>query len=193
MDLSAHPCFDAAARHEHSRAHLPVATGCNVQCNYCDRRFDCANEARPGLASKILTPSQAAAYVDELRTADPTLSVVGIAGPGDPLANPEVTLETLRRVRERNPGLLLCLATNGLALPAHLDALVSLRVGHVTVTVNAVDPEIAARIYAWVREGGNRRTGRAAGEVLWRAQAAGIRALSEIGRASCRERVFSSV
>ena len=48
---------------------------------------------------------------------------------------------------------MLCLATNGLGLPPHLDELAELRVSHVTLTVNAVDPEIGAKIYSWVRDG----------------------------------------
>jgi hypothetical protein len=36
------------------------------------------------------------ARVDELIAADPSMSVVGIAGPGDALANAAATLETMR-------------------------------------------------------------------------------------------------
>ena len=39
------------ARHRHGRVHLPVAPDCNVQCNFCKRIYDCANESRPGVTS----------------------------------------------------------------------------------------------------------------------------------------------
>jgi nitrogen fixation protein NifB len=181
MDLSAHPCFDNAARLKYSRVHLPVAPACNVQCNFCDRRFDCANESRPGVTSALLTPAQAANYVDEVVTKDPSIRVVGIAGPGDPLAQAAKTLETLSRVRQNHPDMLLCVATNGLMLPANAEALAELKVSHVTVTLCAVDPEIGGNIYAWIHDGQERLTGRAAGERMLSAQRAGIEALVRLG------------
>jgi nitrogen fixation protein NifB len=181
MDLNAHPCFDNEARLKYSRVHLPVAPACNVQCNFCDRKFDCANESRPGVTSVLLKPQQAADYVDDVLEKDPSLRVVGIAGPGDPLANAAATLETLRLVRMRHPEMLLCLATNGLALPRHAEALAALKVSHVTVTVSAVDPEIGGKIYQFVVDGGERLTGRAAGERILQAQLLGIRKLVELG------------
>ncbi|WP_353118730.1 radical SAM protein [Nitratidesulfovibrio sp.] len=147
---SRHPCFTAGAHATHARIHLPVAAACNIRCGYCDRRHDCVNESRPGVTSRVLNPAEAAQLVDRAVAALPHLSVVGIAGPGDPLADPGPTLETLALVRRAHPGLLLCLSTNGLALPEHVDALAALGVGHVTVTLNAVDPELGARLYAHV-------------------------------------------
>ena len=38
----------------------------------------------------------------------PIIKVIGIAGPGDPLANPRESLETFRLVRKRHPDLILC-------------------------------------------------------------------------------------
>jgi nitrogen fixation protein NifB len=86
----------------------------------------------------------------------PNLSVVGIAGPGDPFANPDETIRTLKLVRDLYPSLLLCVATNGLNLLPFVDELAELNVSHVTITLNAVDPSIGAKIYSWVRH--NRRT-----------------------------------
>ena len=77
--------------------------------------------------------------------------MVGIAGPGDPLCEPERTIETLRAVHSAFPGLLLCLSTNGLNVSDYVDDLADAGVTHVTVTVNAVDPGIGQQIYSWVR------------------------------------------
>jgi len=181
MDLSAHPCFDNAARLKYARVHLPVAPACNIQCNFCDRRFDCANESRPGVTSVLLSPEQASRYVDDVVTSDPSIRVVGIAGPGDPLAQAQTTLETLGRVRRNHPDMLLCVATNGLALAENAAALADLRVSHVTVTVCAVDPAIGESIYAWIRAGGSVMRGRAAAAHLLEAQRAGISALVRAG------------
>lgn len=153
MDPSNHPCFNAKIRGKFGRVHLPVAPRCNIQCNYCDRKYDCVNESRPGVTSAVLTPHQAIAYLKFVFKKTKNISVVGIAGPGDPFANPEETMETLRLVREKYPEIMLCLATNGLGLEPYIDKLAQLRVSHVTVTLNAVDHDIGAKIYSLIRYG----------------------------------------
>jgi nitrogen fixation protein NifB len=148
-----HPCFNGNVRHRYGRVHLPVAPKCNIQCNFCNRKYDCVNESRPGVTSKILSPGQALRYVDQYLQGNAAISTIGIAGPGDPLANPAETLQTLRLVHEKYPELLFCLATNGLNLSPHIAALAELGVTHATLTINAIDPKIGARIYAWIRDG----------------------------------------
>jgi nitrogen fixation protein NifB len=54
-------------------------------------------------------------------------------------------------------------------------------VSHVTVTVNAVDPEIGSRIYAWVRDGKVIYRQRQAAELLLERQLESIRGLHERG------------
>ena len=151
MNIDNHPCFNPGACQSFGRVHLPVAPRCNIQCKFCNRKFDCVNETRPGVTSAVLSPGQAMVYLEEVFARKGNISVVGIAGPGDPFANPRETLETLSRVRSRYPDVILCVATNGLKLAPHVDELARLKVSHVTVTVNAVDPAIGARIYAWMR------------------------------------------
>lgn len=153
MNINEHPCFNKEAHHRFGRVHLPVAPRCNIQCKFCNRQFDCVNESRPGVTSAVLSPAQAMVYLEEVMRQKPDIRVVGIAGPGDPFANPEQTLETCRLVRERYPEMMLCIASNGLNLAPYLDELAALKISHVTVTVNAVDPAIGARIYSWMRIG----------------------------------------
>lgn len=142
-----HPCYSTEAHKKYARIHLPVAPKCNIQCNYCNRRYDCSNESRPGVTSSVIMPEEALHKVISASHAFENLSVVGIAGPGDALANPEATFETFSLVRDYNPELKLCLSTNGLALPQHVDDIVRAGVGHVTVTLNTVDAEIGLKIY----------------------------------------------
>lgn len=178
-----HPCFDDAARHKFARLHLPVAPACNMQCNFCNRKYDCANESRPGVTSVLLTPQQASDYVDRAVVKAPRLSVIGIAGPGDPFAaaNAQATMETLRKVHSRHPELLLCVASNGLELAPFAADMGRLNVSHVTVTVTAIDPAISAQIYAWVRHDGRLYKGVEAGALLWEKQQVAIRALKQAG------------
>ncbi len=181
LDISRHPCFNDASRHRFGRIHLPVAPKCNIQCNFCDRRFDCANESRPGVTSAVLSPGQALHYLDGVLEKAPQIAVVGIAGPGDPFANADATLETLRLVRSQYPDMLLCLATNGLGLPPHVAELAKLDVSHVTITINAVDPDIGAEIYAWVRHDRRVYRGRDGATLLLQRQLDSIAQLKKLG------------
>jgi nitrogen fixation protein NifB len=81
----------------------------------------------------------------------PNISVVGIAGPGDPFANPEETLLTMRLARQEFPDLIFCLSSNGLDLAPYIDEITEIGVSHVTITVNSLTPETLAEIYRWVR------------------------------------------
>jgi nitrogen fixation protein NifB len=181
LDITEHPCFNEAARKTAARIHLPVAPRCNVQCNFCDRRFDCLNESRPGVTSAVLTPQQALYYLERAMEKSPAIRVVGIAGPGDPFASPEDTLETLRLVRKRYPEMLLCVASNGLEVAAHAAELGKLQVSHVTLTVNAIEPAIGAKIYAWVRAGIRVLRGLEGATVLLERQFEAIAALKRQG------------
>jgi nitrogen fixation protein NifB len=181
LDLKQHPCFNETARKIAARIHLPVAPRCNIQCNFCDRRYDCINESRPGVTSAVLTPQQAVFYLERAVEKLPAIRVVGIAGPGDPFASPEETLETLRLVRQRYPEMLLCVASNGMEIAAHAAELAKLQVTHVTITVNAVDPEIGARIYPWVRAGYRVLRGMEAAAALLERQRAAIVELKRHG------------
>jgi nitrogen fixation protein NifB len=181
INFDIHPCFNAKVKGQFGRVHLPVAPKCNILCNYCNRKFDCVNESRPGVTSSVLSPAQAIAYLERVLEAEPRITVAGIAGPGDPFANPKETLETLRLIRQRSPELLLCLASNGLGIAPYLDELAELQVSHVTITVNTVDPEIGAKIYSWVRDGKVIYRGRQAAEVLLARQLEAIAGLKARG------------
>ena len=176
-----HPCYSEEAHHHFARMHVAVAPACNIQCHYCNRKFDCANESRPGVVSEKLTPEQAARKVLAVAARLPQLSVVGIAGPGDALANPARTFRTFELIRAAAPDLKLCLSTNGLALLDHVDAIRRYDIDHVTVTINMVDPEIGERIYPWVFYQHRRWKGREASRILSERQLAGLEALTAAG------------
>jgi nitrogen fixation protein NifB len=171
--IQEHPCFSKDACHFFGRMHLAVAPKCNIQCNYCVRKFDCVNESRPGVTSKVLTPQEALERVREVRAKVHYIKVVAVAGPGEPLFNEE-TFETFRLVKEEFPNLMRCVSTNGLLLPERMDDLVDLGIGTVTVTLNAVDPEIGKEIYSFVNYHGIIYKGEEAAEILLRNQLEGI-------------------
>lgn len=150
--INNHPCYSEGAHQHYARIHVPVAPACNIQCNYCNRKYDCSNESRPGVTSGKLKPMEALKKVLYVGGKIQQLSVVGIAGPGDALANPAKTFETFRLLQENAPDLKLCLSTNGLRLPEYVDEIKKHNVDHVTVTINTVDEsgEIGSQIYPWV-------------------------------------------
>ena len=181
LDLSKHPCFNPGAKGQFGRVHLPVAPKCNIKCNYCNRKYDCVNESRPGVTSTVLTPEQAGEYMVRVLAREPRITVAGIAGPGDPFANGVETMATLRMLRHEFPEIILCLASNGMQIGPYIPELAELKVSHVTITVNAVDPAIGARIYGWVKDGKVIYQGREGAELLLARQLAAIRELKRHG------------
>lgn len=171
-----HPCYNCAG-HKYARMHLPVAPRCNVQCNYCVRKFDCPNESRPGVTTKVLTPEEAFEKYKVVKEKVPNLTVVGIAGPGDALANFDETKRTMELIKKYDPDVTFCLSTNGLLLPTYASELINLGVSHITVTVNAVDPKIAGQIYKHINFMGNKYEGESAGAILLSNQLSGLRIL----------------
>lgn len=148
-----HPCFENDCMS--NRIHLPVAPYCNISCGYCNKKMDCINESRPGVTSTILTPKEAYIRYIEMNKIY-KFAVVGIAGPGDPLANYDATKETFNLInsyRKKNniiDEVKFCLSTNGLLLAQYLDELCDIGVTYFTVTVNSLSEIISAQIYDYV-------------------------------------------
>lgn len=176
-----HPCYSEEAHHYFARMHVAVAPACNIQCHYCNRKYDCSNESRPGVVSELLTPDQAVKKVKAVAANIPQMTVLGIAGPGDPLANPERTFDTFRMLSEQTPDIKLCVSTNGLALPAAVEELSKHNIDHVTITINTVDPEIGAKIYPWIYWNGRRIRGVKGAKILIEQQQKGLQMLTDRG------------
>ena len=172
-----HPCYSEEAHHHYARMHVAVAPACNIQCHYCNRKYDCANESRPGVVSEVLTPDQAVKKVMAVAATIPQMTVLGIAGPGDPLANPGRTLETFRQLTAKAPDIKLCVSTNGLALPELVDDLCAHNIDHVTITINCVDPDVGVKIYPWIFWKGRRIKGRKGVAILIEQQQKGLELL----------------
>ena len=175
-----HPCYNQES-YDCARMHIPVAPKCNISCNYCSRKYDCPNESRPGVTSEVLTPEQALEKFIEVKSKLENLTVVGIAGPGDVLANFDKTKRTLELIRQIDPEITFCLSTNGLMLPFYANDLIQLGVSHVTITINAADPKIGAKIYKYVDYLGNRLEGEEAAWILRYNQMSGLKYLADRG------------
>jgi nitrogen fixation protein NifB len=172
-----HPCYSEEAHHYFARMHVAVAPACNIQCHYCNRKYDCSNESRPGVVSEVLTPEQAVKKTKAVAAAIPQMTVLGIAGPGDPLANPRRTFDTFRMLSEQAPDIKLCVSTNGLSLPESVEELAKHNIDHVTITINCVDPEVGAKIYPWIYWNNKRIHGVKAAKILIEQQQKGLEML----------------
>ncbi|CDX04514.1 radical SAM protein [Desulfitobacterium hafniense] len=177
-----HPCFSTKGHGNTGRIHLAVAPGCNISCNYCVRKFDCANESRPGVASKVQTPEEALATVRKVKASGKgdKFVVVGIAGPGEPLAN-EGTFTTLRGVKRDFPEMILCLSSNGLLLPEKMEELTDIGVSHITITINTLEEQVGAQIYSYVRWKGQTLIGAEAARTLLHNQLTGLEMAAKAG------------
>ncbi len=176
-----HPCFSYEAHKKFARMHLPVAPRCNIGCNYCNRKFDCVHESRPGVTSEVLTPEMAFDKYRLVKERIEQLSVVGIAGPGDALANWHETKKSIELIREYDPAVIFCLSTNGLLLPEYAQDIAGLGINHVTVTLNTLDPEIGAEIYRFINYKGRRYEGVEGAGILLENQLVGIKYLASAG------------
>jgi nitrogen fixation protein NifB len=145
---------------------------CNISCKYCLRKLNKV-EDRPGVAEKILTPEEALEVVNTARKNFP-ITVVGIAGPGEPLAN-EATFKTFELVGKHHPDLIKCLSSNGLLLPDSLDRLEKIKVNTITVTAKTLKPETGEKIYNFINLDGVLYQGREASEILIKRQMEGVR------------------
>ncbi|MBO7355343.1 MAG: radical SAM protein [Lachnospiraceae bacterium] len=176
---SRHPCFALGAKNNSGRIHLPVSPGCNIGCRFCKRDIN-DTEVRPGVASEIITPDEALAAIEKATELMPEIQVAGVAGPGDTLASP-YALETFRKIKEKFPKIIKCMSTNGLMLNELADEVIDAGIDSLTVTVNAVDPEIQARINEFIIWHGQRIEGVEAAKILIENQLEGIRKVSAGG------------
>lgn len=175
---NSHPCF-GGHKNNAGRIHLPVSPGCNIACRFCDRTINDVEE-RPGVTSKVLKPEECEGILTKALNICPDIKVAGIAGPGDTLAS-DYALETFKIVKVKFPDLIKCMSTNGLLLNERAEEVISVGIDSLTVTVNAVNPEIESRLNAYIIYHGKKIEGIEGAEILIRNQLDGIRKVAAAG------------
>lgn len=175
---NSHPCF-GGHKNNVGRIHLPVSPGCNIACRFCDRSINDV-ENRPGVTSKVITPQESIQVLQKALEICPEITVAGIAGPGDTLAS-DYALDTFRRIKETFPGLIKCMSTNGLLLYEKADEVIDIGIDSLTVTVNAVEPEIEAKLNKYIIYHGKKYEGIEGAKILIENQLKGIRKVAEAG------------
>ncbi len=173
-----HPCF-GGQKNKTGRIHLPVCPGCNIACRFCERSVN-EVEQRPGVTRELVAPEETVDLIRRALELCPQITVAGIAGPGDALAT-DHALDTFRLVRAHFPRLIRCMSTNGLLLAERAEEILSVGVDSLTVTVNAVDPAIEARLNQYILYHGRKIEGEEGAAILIENQLRGIRVISDAG------------
>ncbi|QGY40335.1 radical SAM protein [Pseudodesulfovibrio cashew] len=143
-EYASHPCFGMASRQTVGRLHLPVAPRANAMIRFGNGKAQ---------SEPAMMPEEAVGWMEQTLGEGVEVGIVGISGPGDPMAVPEPTIRTLRMVRDKHPDISLCLTTIGLGADLYAPELAELGVSHVTLLVDAVTPAVAETLYAWIRPG----------------------------------------
>ncbi len=173
-----HPCF-GSGRATVGRIHLPVCPGCNIACRFCERSLN-DSENRPGVTSRVLKPAEVVPLIKKALEISPEIRVAGIAGPGDTLASNNA-LKTFRLIGREFPQLIKCMSTNGLLLAERAQEIIATGIDSLTVTVNAVNPEIEAKLNDYIIWHGKKIEGVEGAKLLIENQLAGIRKIAEAG------------
>ena len=173
-----HPCF-ASHGAATGRIHLPVCPDCNIACRFCERSLN-DTENRPGVTAKVLKPAQTIPLIKKALELSPEICVAGIAGPGDTLAG-DNALKTFRLINRHFPELIKCMSTNGLLLAERAEEIIKAGIDSLTVTVNAVDPEIEAQLNDYIIWHGKKIEGVEGAKILIENQLAGIRKIAAVG------------
>ncbi|MBP3743454.1 MAG: radical SAM protein [Treponema sp.] len=173
-----HPCYGSHGATT-GRIHLPVCPGCNIACRFCERSLN-DTENRPGVTSKVLKPEETIPLIKKALEISPEIRVAGIAGPGDTLASNNA-IKTFKLIDKEFPQLIKCMSTNGLLLAERADEIIKAGIDSLTVTVNAVDPEIEAQLNDYIVWHGKKIEGVEAAKILIENQLEGIRKIAQAG------------
>lgn len=173
-----HPCF-GQGKAANGRIHLPVCPGCNIACRFCERSLN-DTENRPGVTSRVLKPAETIPLIRKALELSPEIRVAGIAGPGDTLAS-DNAIKTFKLIGKEFPQLVKCMSTNGLLLAERAEEIIKAGIDSLTVTVNAVDPEIEAQLNDYIIWHGKKIEGVEGARILIENQLAGIKKIAEAG------------
>lgn len=166
-DNFVHPCFENSRCG--ARFHLPVAFKCDTKCNYCKREYSQCID-RPGVSDGILPLSGVEKYIAEKAEQYPECRIVGVAGPGDPFANPDELFGTFDIVNEKFPDFRCCVCTNGFYLPLNRERFLSSGINYITITLNSVHPSTLEKLYDHLVINGKMYRGAEMGEMICRLQ-----------------------
>jgi len=124
-----------------------------------------------------MVPEAMELLAEMMKEREESATMVAITGPGDPLATPDITLETARTVRERYPAVKIGLKTLGIGSEKLAGDLARAGVNYVEMQVDGIKADVLEKIYAWIRPGAKTLKVGEAVELLIREQRNGVPAL----------------
>ena len=172
------PCFSPEIAGVRTLLWLPVAPACNMRCVSCARRSGRPAESVSQGAS--LSPEDAIERVSARMERGEVFAGVVLWGPGEPLVN-AATYTVLRSLHWLYPDLPVTVCTNGILLPERLEELVRTGVSRLVLSINAVTPEAAERIYESVNYRARQYSGKAAADLVLQQQWNGLENAVEAG------------
>jgi nitrogen fixation protein NifB len=172
VQKSDHCCCSGASSIRRLTVELPVAPRINARI-----RFSSTNP----MPDRHLPPQEALDKVTALLDQGMAMERISLAGPGDPLASIEPTLETLALIHERFPEIPLSIKTLGIGGEKYADNLSKVGVTHADLLVNAVTEDILEKLYAWIRPGFKTIRLQDAAKILVAEQKKAVRAFKDAG------------
>lgn len=154
-----------------SRLKLPVSSRAFARIRFADCQ----------VSTKALLPVEALGRLEMALQAGIIPDLVELSGPGDPLAEPETTFETLELIHRKHPVMNLGIITLGIGGQQAAESLVKNCVSQVTMLVDAVDPEKIQKLYAWIRPGKKNIPLARAAQVLLAEQAGALKSFRRAG------------
>ncbi len=124
-----------------------------------------------------MVPEAMDLLAEMMQEREESTTMVAITGPGDPLATPDITLETARLVRQRYPAVKIGLKTLGIGSDRLAGDLARAGVNYVEMQVDGIKVDVLEKIYAWIRPGAKTLKVGEAVELLIREQRNGVPAL----------------
>lgn len=177
MNKILHPCFDDV---EYGyRFHLPIAPKCNTKCNFCKRQIS-GEQVRPGVTSEILNIDDVENYINKKISLFPECRIIGVAGPGDPMSNPNELFDTYKIVDEKFPEFKKCMCTNGFYLSKYKEEFINANLDYVTITLNSRNAKTLDSIYEFLEYEGVLYQGIEMGELIMRLQDEALRIIDGI-------------
>jgi len=137
-----------------------------------------APDARPAQA---MTPGDALNWLEAEIARGCVPESVNISGPGDPLAAPGAMLDTLRLAHARLPEADMRITSLGMGIKDLAKELADAGLSSAELLCDAVDPELYAKLYAWIRPGVKNVPLAEAARTLAEEQALAVAALAEAG------------